>query len=104
MQIPTDIIENIKSIDCWSFDCFGLNAKSKNQALKYVTFELMNRYGLLSKFKIPLTYMEVRRFVRINIRINHSVRPLEIKFENLIERSSFFQKNRTLYSKLSKAI
>lgn len=97
MQIPTDIIEDIKvgsglknlkiplfpsdshrthrfsssqSIDNWSFDCFGLNAKSKNQALKYVTFELMNRYGLLSKFKIPLTYMEVGGSVILVVMTN----------------------------------
>lgn len=41
-----------QNIDQWTFDCFELNDVTNNQALKYVSCELLNRYGLMSKFKI----------------------------------------------------
>ena len=34
---------------------FALNEAANGSALKYVTYELLNRYDLVSKFKIPVS-------------------------------------------------
>ncbi|XP_053212282.1 dual specificity calcium/calmodulin-dependent 3',5'-cyclic nucleotide phosphodiesterase 1B-like isoform X1 [Panonychus citri] len=58
VQIPPKIADKLKSIDNWSYDCFKLNEASNNQVLKYISYELLNRYGLVHKFKIPLETLE----------------------------------------------
>ncbi|XP_015788064.1 calcium/calmodulin-dependent 3',5'-cyclic nucleotide phosphodiesterase 1C isoform X2 [Tetranychus urticae] len=58
VQIPPKIADKLKSIDNWSYECFKLNEASNNQVLKYISYELLNRYGLVHKFKIPLETLE----------------------------------------------
>ncbi|XP_074602240.1 phosphodiesterase 1c isoform X2 [Brevipalpus obovatus] len=58
VQIPPKIVDKLKLLDNWSFDCFNLNTISNNQALKYLSYEVLNRYGLVHKFKIPSDVLE----------------------------------------------
>ncbi|KJH47835.1 3'5'-cyclic nucleotide phosphodiesterase [Dictyocaulus viviparus] len=56
--IPPEIAELLKEINSWSFNPFQLNEVSEGHALKYVGFELFNRYGFMDRFKIPLPAFE----------------------------------------------
>lgn len=48
----------MKEVCTWSFNPFYLNEVSEGHALKYVGFELFNRYGFMDRFKVPLTALE----------------------------------------------
>ncbi len=37
----------------WNFEIFGLNDVAEGQCLKFVAFDLFQKYSLLSKFKVP---------------------------------------------------
>jgi len=41
-----------QSIDDWSFDVFSVDAASEGNALKFVGYELLQKYDLISKFKV----------------------------------------------------
>ncbi|WKX91319.1 hypothetical protein Q1695_009844 [Nippostrongylus brasiliensis] len=56
--IPPEITELLKEVNSWSFNPFQLNEVSEGHALKYVGFELFNRYGFMDRFKIPLVALE----------------------------------------------
>ncbi|RWS27188.1 calcium/calmodulin-dependent 3':5'-cyclic nucleotide phosphodiesterase 1A-like isoform X2 [Leptotrombidium deliense] len=58
VQIPTNIANMLKSIDNWSFDVFGLGEVAPGQVLKYTSYELFNRYGILHKFKVPQSALD----------------------------------------------
>ncbi|XP_076374227.1 dual specificity calcium/calmodulin-dependent 3',5'-cyclic nucleotide phosphodiesterase 1A-like [Tachypleus tridentatus] len=58
MQIPKNITKHLKNMDNWSFDVFSVNHIANGQILRYLTTDLLNRYGLISKFKIPVTVLE----------------------------------------------
>jgi len=45
----------LQSIDEWSFDVFAINAASEGNALKFVGYELLQKYDLISKFKVRTT-------------------------------------------------
>nr|XP_042896919.1 calcium/calmodulin-dependent 3',5'-cyclic nucleotide phosphodiesterase 1-like [Parasteatoda tepidariorum] len=47
-----------KGIDDYSFDVFSLNEKAHGQGLRYLAYDLLNRYGLTHKFKVPTSTME----------------------------------------------
>uniref|UniRef100_A0A8C4EWM0 Phosphodiesterase n=1 Tax=Dicentrarchus labrax TaxID=13489 RepID=A0A8C4EWM0_DICLA len=44
-----------QDVDRWSFDVFALNSASSDHALQTLFFELITRYGLNSRFKIPIS-------------------------------------------------
>uniref|UniRef100_A0A673IHN8 Phosphodiesterase n=1 Tax=Sinocyclocheilus rhinocerous TaxID=307959 RepID=A0A673IHN8_9TELE len=44
-----------KCVDKWSFDVFALNESSGDHALKFIFYELLTRYDLISRFKIPIS-------------------------------------------------
>ncbi|GMR56066.1 hypothetical protein PMAYCL1PPCAC_26261, partial [Pristionchus mayeri] len=58
--IPAEVAEYMKvqDVNSWSFDSFRLNEVSEGHALKYVGFELFNRYGFMDRFKIPFSALE----------------------------------------------
>ncbi|KIH68835.1 3'5'-cyclic nucleotide phosphodiesterase [Ancylostoma duodenale] len=56
--IPAEIAELLREINSWSFNPFQLNEVSEGHALKFVGFELFNRYGFMDRFKIPLAALE----------------------------------------------
>ena len=39
-------------LDDWSFNVFSVNSASDGHALKYVGYELLQKYDLITKFKI----------------------------------------------------
>ncbi|CAI5674050.1 unnamed protein product [Oreochromis niloticus] len=53
LSYSLNVITMLKHVDMWSFDVFALNDASGNHALKIVFFELLNRYNLINRFKIP---------------------------------------------------
>ncbi|XP_054282216.1 dual specificity calcium/calmodulin-dependent 3',5'-cyclic nucleotide phosphodiesterase 1-like isoform X3 [Macrosteles quadrilineatus] len=58
MQFSPEIVEVLKSLDDWSFDVFSLGKAAQNQPVRYLGYDLLNRYGCLSKFKISLQTIE----------------------------------------------
>lgn len=41
-----------QNLDDWSFNVFSVNEASENHCLKYVGYELLQKYDLITKFKI----------------------------------------------------
>ncbi|XP_075992691.1 phosphodiesterase 1c isoform X6 [Anticarsia gemmatalis] len=58
MQFPQDVIRVLKTLDEWSFDVFALHEASSGAPVKYLGYELLNRYGMIHKFKVPPTILE----------------------------------------------
>ncbi|XP_047200558.1 calcium/calmodulin-dependent 3',5'-cyclic nucleotide phosphodiesterase 1C [Hippoglossus stenolepis] len=52
---PPNVITVLKHIDMWSFDVFKLNDASGDHALKFVLYELLTRYDLINRFKVPVS-------------------------------------------------
>lgn len=50
--IPKEYQEYLRNVSNWGFSCFDLNEATDGHALKYVGFELFNRYGFLERFKV----------------------------------------------------
>lgn len=42
----------VQDVDKWSFDVFSLNEASGDHALKFIFYELLTRYDLISRFKV----------------------------------------------------
>ncbi|XP_063529509.1 dual specificity calcium/calmodulin-dependent 3',5'-cyclic nucleotide phosphodiesterase 1-like isoform X4 [Cydia strobilella] len=58
MQFPQDVVRVLKTLDEWSFDVFALFEAAAGAPLKYLGYELLNRYGMIHKFKVPPTILE----------------------------------------------
>jgi len=46
-------------LDDWSFDVFALADAGACQPVKYVGYDLLNRYGMIHKFKVPSATLEI---------------------------------------------
>ncbi|KAM6990108.1 dual specificity calcium/calmodulin-dependent 3',5'-cyclic nucleotide phosphodiesterase 1A isoform 4-T4 [Tautogolabrus adspersus] len=55
LSYPPTVISVLKNVDRWSFDVFALNEASGDHALKFIFYELLTRYDLISRFKIPIS-------------------------------------------------
>ncbi|XP_053350543.1 dual specificity calcium/calmodulin-dependent 3',5'-cyclic nucleotide phosphodiesterase 1A isoform X2 [Clarias gariepinus] len=55
LSYPPSVITVLKHVDTWSFDVFALNDASGDHALKFIFYELLTRYDLISRFKIPIS-------------------------------------------------
>ncbi|XP_053090282.1 dual specificity calcium/calmodulin-dependent 3',5'-cyclic nucleotide phosphodiesterase 1A isoform X3 [Pangasianodon hypophthalmus] len=55
LSYPPSVIAVLKHVDTWSFDVFALNDASGDHALKFIFYELLTRYDLISRFKIPIS-------------------------------------------------
>uniref|UniRef100_A0A8D3B2X2 Phosphodiesterase n=1 Tax=Scophthalmus maximus TaxID=52904 RepID=A0A8D3B2X2_SCOMX len=55
LSYPPTVISVLKNVDKWSFDVFALNVASGDHALKFIFYELLTRYDLISRFKIPIS-------------------------------------------------
>ncbi|KAM9791421.1 dual specificity calcium/calmodulin-dependent 3',5'-cyclic nucleotide phosphodiesterase 1A isoform 1-T1 [Syngnathus typhle] len=55
LSYPPTVISVLKNVDKWSFDVFALNEASGEHALKFIFYELLTRYDLISRFKIPIS-------------------------------------------------
>ncbi|KAK6623054.1 Calcium/calmodulin-dependent 3',5'-cyclic nucleotide phosphodiesterase 1C [Polyplax serrata] len=58
MHFPPDVVKVLKTLDEWSFDVFALNDAAEGQAVKYIGYDLLNRYGIIHKFKVPPQTLE----------------------------------------------
>ncbi|XP_057326238.1 dual specificity calcium/calmodulin-dependent 3',5'-cyclic nucleotide phosphodiesterase 1-like isoform X2 [Microplitis mediator] len=58
MQFPPEVLKVFKNIDDWSFDAFSLDDVAQGSPLKFIGYFLLNRYGLIRKFKIPPQVLE----------------------------------------------
>ena len=45
-------------MDDWSFDVFALDEAADGQPVKYIGYDLLNRYGMIHKFKVPPQTLE----------------------------------------------
>ncbi|XP_057190590.1 dual specificity calcium/calmodulin-dependent 3',5'-cyclic nucleotide phosphodiesterase 1C isoform X2 [Triplophysa rosa] len=52
---PPPVIAVLKNVDRWSFDVFALNEASGDHSLKFIFYELLTRYDLITRFKIPVS-------------------------------------------------
>ncbi|XP_036377095.1 calcium/calmodulin-dependent 3',5'-cyclic nucleotide phosphodiesterase 1A isoform X2 [Megalops cyprinoides] len=55
LSYPPSVIAVLKNVDMWSFDVFALNDASGDHALKFIFYELLTRYDLINRFKIPIS-------------------------------------------------
>uniref|UniRef100_UPI0037E8E2AD dual specificity calcium/calmodulin-dependent 3',5'-cyclic nucleotide phosphodiesterase 1A n=1 Tax=Semicossyphus pulcher TaxID=241346 RepID=UPI0037E8E2AD len=55
LSYPPSVISVLKNVDRWSFDVFALNEASGDHALKFIFYELLTRYDLITRFKIPIS-------------------------------------------------
>uniref|UniRef100_A0A674BN99 Phosphodiesterase n=1 Tax=Salmo trutta TaxID=8032 RepID=A0A674BN99_SALTR len=55
LSSPSTVVAVLKHVDKWSFDVFALNEASGDHALKFIFFELLTRYDLINRFKIPVS-------------------------------------------------
>ncbi|XP_043493234.1 calcium/calmodulin-dependent 3',5'-cyclic nucleotide phosphodiesterase 1-like isoform X4 [Polistes fuscatus] len=58
MQFPPDVVKVLKTLDDWSFDVFSLSEAALGAPVKYIGYDLLNRYGMLHKFKVPPAVLE----------------------------------------------
>ncbi|XP_033606837.1 calcium/calmodulin-dependent 3',5'-cyclic nucleotide phosphodiesterase 1A isoform X3 [Cryptotermes secundus] len=58
MQFPPDVVRVLKTLDEWSFDVFALSDAACSQPVKYLGYDLLNRYGMIHKFKVPPVTLE----------------------------------------------
>uniref|UniRef100_A0A915E7J1 Phosphodiesterase n=1 Tax=Ditylenchus dipsaci TaxID=166011 RepID=A0A915E7J1_9BILA len=56
--IPPEYSAYLRQVSTWNFNSFELNENTDGHALKYVGFELFNRYGFLERFKINYQILE----------------------------------------------
>ncbi|GFT99560.1 hypothetical protein TNCV_114451, partial [Trichonephila clavipes] len=47
-----------KNSEDWSFDVFALNSVASGQCLRYMSHYLLNRFGLIQKFKMSTAALE----------------------------------------------
>ncbi|XP_052462711.1 dual specificity calcium/calmodulin-dependent 3',5'-cyclic nucleotide phosphodiesterase 1A isoform X3 [Carassius gibelio] len=55
LNYPSSVITALKDVDKWSFDVFKLQEASSEHALKFLVYELLTRYDLISRFRIPVS-------------------------------------------------
>ncbi|XP_067290547.1 dual specificity calcium/calmodulin-dependent 3',5'-cyclic nucleotide phosphodiesterase 1C isoform X1 [Pseudorasbora parva] len=55
LSYPPSVITALKHVDTWSFDVFTLNEASGDHSLKFIFYELLTRYDLINRFKIPVS-------------------------------------------------
>ncbi|KAK1128210.1 Calcium/calmodulin-dependent 3',5'-cyclic nucleotide phosphodiesterase 1C [Melipona bicolor] len=66
MQFPQEVVKVLKqlivfllkTLDEWSFDLFSLSEAAMGAPVKYLGYDLLNRYGMIHKFKVPATVLE----------------------------------------------
>jgi len=64
--ITVDAVDVFENVDDWSFDVFRINEAGEGHALKYVGYELLQRYNLISKFKVCLSHIAWRQYDRLS--------------------------------------
>ncbi|CAB1328738.1 unnamed protein product, partial [Coregonus sp. 'balchen'] len=55
LTYPPAAIAALKDVDNWCFDVFVLHEASSEHALKFLVYELLTRYDLINRFRIPVS-------------------------------------------------
>lgn len=58
LHLPPEVTKILKRVDEWDFNVWRLHEASTNTPLRCLSYELLNRYGLLHKFKMPPATLE----------------------------------------------
>ncbi|XP_074662330.1 dual specificity calcium/calmodulin-dependent 3',5'-cyclic nucleotide phosphodiesterase 1A-like [Tubulanus polymorphus] len=58
LHVPPTVLIHLKSMDEWSFDVFAANDSGDGHVLKYIGYELLQRYDLIHKYKINTNTLE----------------------------------------------
>ncbi|XP_061397709.1 dual specificity calcium/calmodulin-dependent 3',5'-cyclic nucleotide phosphodiesterase 1 [Musca vetustissima] len=58
MTFPPEVVKVLKTLDDWCFDVFALAEAANGQPVKYLGYDLLNRYGIIHKFKIAPATLE----------------------------------------------
>ncbi|XP_059220675.1 dual specificity calcium/calmodulin-dependent 3',5'-cyclic nucleotide phosphodiesterase 1 isoform X6 [Stomoxys calcitrans] len=58
MTFPAEVVKVLKTLDDWCFDVFALAEAANGQPVKYIGYDLLNRYGIIHKFKIAPATLE----------------------------------------------
>ncbi|XP_061698005.1 dual specificity calcium/calmodulin-dependent 3',5'-cyclic nucleotide phosphodiesterase 1A isoform X1 [Syngnathoides biaculeatus] len=54
LTYPPTALAALKNVDQWSFDVFSLHEGTGEHALKFLVYELLTRYDLINRFRIPV--------------------------------------------------
>ncbi|XP_061735364.1 dual specificity calcium/calmodulin-dependent 3',5'-cyclic nucleotide phosphodiesterase 1C [Nerophis ophidion] len=54
LSYPPTALTALKEVDQWSFDVFLLHEATGDHALKFLVYELLTRYDLINRFRIPV--------------------------------------------------
>ncbi|XP_050640785.1 dual specificity calcium/calmodulin-dependent 3',5'-cyclic nucleotide phosphodiesterase 1C [Macaca thibetana thibetana] len=95
LSYPPAVIEALKDVDKWSFDVFSLNEASGDHALKFIFYELLTRYDLISRFKVSTSLKrkinELRAYVYPHMTFgNRSSDCSVISFQNWLTELEIF--------------
>jgi len=79
--IPNEYKGYLRNINNWNFSSFELDEFTNGHALKYVGFEIFNRYGFLERFKVNIHEHILNQFFQINVQIlEHFLLALEVGY------------------------
>ncbi|XP_020784737.2 dual specificity calcium/calmodulin-dependent 3',5'-cyclic nucleotide phosphodiesterase 1A [Boleophthalmus pectinirostris] len=54
LTYPPTAISALKEVDQWSFDVFSFQTATGDHALKFLVYDLLTRYDLISRYRIPV--------------------------------------------------
>ncbi|RVE58188.1 hypothetical protein OJAV_G00206650 [Oryzias javanicus] len=54
LTYPPTALNALKEVDQWSFDVFTFHEATGEHALKYLVYDLLTRYDLINRFRIPV--------------------------------------------------
>ncbi|XP_041662484.1 calcium/calmodulin-dependent 3',5'-cyclic nucleotide phosphodiesterase 1A isoform X2 [Cheilinus undulatus] len=54
LTYPPTALTALKEVDQWSFDVFAFHEATGDHALKFLVYDLLTRYDLISRFRIPV--------------------------------------------------
>ncbi|KAK5609294.1 Calcium/calmodulin-dependent 3',5'-cyclic nucleotide phosphodiesterase 1A [Crenichthys baileyi] len=54
LTYPPTALTALKEVDQWSFDVFAFHGATGEHALKFLVYDLLTRYDLINRFRIPL--------------------------------------------------
>ncbi|KAM9804596.1 LOW QUALITY PROTEIN: dual specificity calcium/calmodulin-dependent 3',5'-cyclic nucleotide phosphodiesterase 1A [Neosynchiropus ocellatus] len=54
LTYPPTALKALKAVDQWSFDVFSFHEATGEHALKFLVYDLLTRYDLINRFRIPV--------------------------------------------------
>uniref|UniRef100_A0A8C5I489 Phosphodiesterase n=1 Tax=Gouania willdenowi TaxID=441366 RepID=A0A8C5I489_GOUWI len=54
LTFPPTVLNALKEADQWTFDVFSFNEATVDHALKFLVYDLLTRYDLINRFRIPV--------------------------------------------------